>query len=194
VPSIERNLIDRGILPAVGVDGHKPVFSPRSMLADADFLTPIREAKDEEEPSKAETEDIRGDMALGVGSVHQWDRNKSQYGRVGVETMRRALSSAQPAIFCEANLKLVVTRGARARSQQRLLEYLEFIAPCIDPTTTIPLDSRSDGAFIDHVPLSFFVGVMVCGACFCVFVCVRCFVFVVKHIICSSCSSISFVC
>jgi hypothetical protein len=161
VPSIERNLMDRGILANTGGDT-SAMNSPR--VKDI-FATPVRDKseKDDEDLGKAEHSDgnVGSVMALGVDSVHLWDRNKSQYGRVGVDVMRRALQAAQPAIFSDANLKLIVTRGARTRSQQRLLEYLEFLAPCVDATTTIPSDSRSDIGFIDHVPLRVLIHIYV---------------------------------
>ena len=154
VPSIERNLMDRGILASNGHDVDTPITSPRS---EVNLCTPVREKTekdDDEDTQKLEIgESPRHELALAVDSVHQWDRSKSQHGRVSVDIMRRALMAAQPAIFSDANPKSIVTRGARARSQVRLLEYLEFLAPCIDSTTTIPSNARSDIAFIDHVPL-----------------------------------------
>ena len=99
VPSIERNLMDRGILANTGGDT-SAMNSPR---VKDNFATPMREKseKDDEDLGKAELTDGNGgsEMALGVDSVHLWDRNKSQYGRVGVDVMRRALQAAQPAIF-----------------------------------------------------------------------------------------------
>ena len=114
VPSIERTLIDRGVLTprevaAVKTEGQEESTpqkrEPRSSSHD-ELLAPAVPGDDASAQEKSSGKPCMQDPDV-------WDRNITTFGAAPVALQSLALQSAEPVTFSAANLKCVLRRGGR---------------------------------------------------------------------------------